>query len=145
MKYWAYLMAKLAGVAGVSAGLHRGLHWALSQRFHLDNPDDIRGYFAWSCTLFAWALVTAGMAWLAVLDQRYRCRTCLHKLRMPVATGQWDKAILFSRPKMEWICPYGHGTMNEPQVQLLGRENVEWDEHQDIWKELESIGAGDRD
>ena len=31
--------------------------------------------------------------------------------------------------------------MNVPQVQLIGREDIEWDEHQDMWKELESIGA----
>lgn len=142
MKYWAYLMAKLAGVAGVSLGIYKALHWLIALRFQIGNHDDLRAQFAWSCTLFGWALATAGLTWLAVLDQRYRCRTCLRKLRMPVATGEWDKAILFSRPTMEWICPYGHGTMNIAQVQLLGREEPKWDEHEDMWKELESIGTG---
>lgn len=139
MKYWAYLMAKFAGVAGMSTGLYFFLHWAIMSRYTVH---DLRSQFAWSCGLFGWGLVTAGLIWLAVLDQRYRCRTCLRQLRMPVATGSWDKAILFSRPQLEWICPYGHGTMNVPQVQLIGREDIEWDEHQDMWKELESIGSG---
>lgn len=145
MKYWAYLAAKLVGVIGVSVGLRKLLYFLVSARFHVTNVDDLRAQFVWACTMFGWALVTAGLTWLVIWDQKYRCRTCLHRLRMPVATGEWDKAILFSRPRMEWICPYGHGTMNEPQVQLLGRENPEWDEHQDMWKELESIGAGRRD
>jgi hypothetical protein len=144
MKYWAYLAGKLAVVGAISAGFYKLAHWAVALRFNLANVDDLRGQFVWAFTLFVLGLISAGLAWLAVLDQKYRCRTCLHKLRMPVATGEWDKAILFSRPKMEWICPYGHGTMNVPQVQLLGPENVEWAEHADIWKELESIGAGDR-
>lgn len=140
MKYWAYLVAKLAAAGAVSFGLYVLLHVVVEARFTVH---DLRSQFAWSCGLFAWWLVTAGLVWLAVLDQRYRCRTCLRKLRMPVATGSWDKAILFSQPKMEWICPYGHGTMNVPQVQLLGHENNEWAEHdEDIWKELESIGSG---
>jgi hypothetical protein len=142
MKYWGYLMAKLAAAAGVSTLLFLGLRTLVFAQFPV-RTDNLRFDFAWACAQFGWFLLTSGLVWAAVLDQRHRCRACCRRLRMPLSRGAWDKAILFSRPQLEWICPYGHGTMNEPQVQLLGREVPHWDAHdEDIWKELESIGAG---
>ena len=46
-----------------------------------------------------------------IWDQRYRCRVCLRRLRMPVETGSWSRMLQFGRPRIEYICPYGHGTL----------------------------------
>ena len=59
---------------------------------------------------------------------------------MPVATGSWGKATIFAPPKMEWICPYGHGTMREHELQFNGREAAAWDANENIWKALQTAG-----
>lgn len=143
MRYWGLLAAKLAGIAGIAWASH----WILlrllpapilTTRLYGHNP------FAtdptWAFAQFLWCLAIAGLGWAAIADQKYRCRSCCRRLRMPVATGSWDKAVLFSRPKMEWICPYGHGTMNVPQLLITGPEPTRWEEHDDMWKELELAG-----
>ena len=140
MKYWGWLVAKAFGIAGFAWGTH----WLIRELFRVPvetlpkNLAEVDGSFF---ATILWAHAIAGLCWAALADQRYRCRTCATRLRMPVATGSWGRATLFGRPKMEYICPYGHGTMNIAQLQITGRETPEWDEHGDMWKELESIGS----
>ncbi len=143
MKYWGLLAAKIAGIGGFAWSTH----WLIFGLMPL--PQQTRDYghipfgtdLNWTFAIAFWFLAICGLGWAAVADQRYRCRTCATRLRMPVATGSWGRATLFARPKMEYICPYGHGTMNVAQLQITGLETPEWDEHGDIWKELESIGS----
>lgn len=85
------------------------------------------------------ALLAAGVLWLIVWDQRTRCRTCLRRLRMPVGRGSWSHILLVGRPKTEYICPYGHGTLRVDNLQLDGGENPDWRPHEDIWTELRSL------
>jgi hypothetical protein len=84
----------------------------------------------------------AGLLYLVIWDQRYRCRTCLRRLRMPVSAGSWPNMLLFGQPRREYICIYGHGTLKVPEVQITGSGASDWEPHEDIWKELESIEAG---
>ncbi len=139
MKYWGWLVAKVVGIAGFTWGTN-WLTYELSRVPKETLAKDATD-FDWTFTLVLWSPVILGLCWAALADQRYRCRTCATRLRMPVATGSWGRATLFGRPKMEYICPYGHGTMNISQSQITGRESPEWDEHGDMWKELESIGS----
>jgi hypothetical protein len=81
------------------------------------------------------ALIGAGLVWLAIWDQRYRCRTCARRLRMPIATGSWTN-VLFSRPRTEYICPFGHGTLKVEELQITGHSGPDWQPHEDMWKEL---------
>jgi len=81
-------------------------------------------------------LVSAGLLYLAILDQRHRCRVCLRRLRMPVETGSWSRMLLLGRPRIEYICPYGHGTLTEEELQISGLDNPEWTESGDMWDEL---------
>ena len=83
-------------------------------------------------------LFGAGLLWLIVLDQRYRCRTCLRRLRMPLHTGSWTH-VLFGAPKTEYICLYGHGTLKVDELQITGHQNPDWKPNEDIWKELYSL------
>jgi hypothetical protein len=85
------------------------------------------------------ALFAAGLLWLIIFDQRYRCRTCLRRLRMPVHTGSWTH-VLLGAPRTEYICLYGHGTLKVDELQLTGLlHNPDWEPHDDIWTELYSL------
>ncbi len=82
-------------------------------------------------------LVFAGILYLIVWDQRYRCRVCLRRLRMPIATGSWSRILQFGRPRIEYICTYGHGTLSEDDLHISGLSGAEWTPHsEDIWTEL---------
>jgi hypothetical protein len=81
-----------------------------------------------------------GLLYAIIWDQRYRCRTCLRRLRMPIAAGSWPNMLLIGQPRMEYICVYGHGTLKVPEVQITGPNGPDWQPHDDdIWKELESL------
>ncbi len=143
MKYWGLLVAKVAAIAGFAWGTQ----WLIFRFMPVPPQTRVYGHqpvgtdLAWTFVVAFAFLAICGVSWAALADQRYRCRSCAARLRMPVATGSWGRATLFARPKMEYICPYGHGTMNVAQLQITGRETPEWDEHGDMWKELESIGS----
>lgn len=138
MKYWGYLAAKLLGSASLLALLWVGVRRVLPDP-RTAQVTDLLPSFLYSISLFLFWLVCAGVVWLIVLDQRYRCRTCLRKLRMPVSRGSWNRMLLLGRPHTEYICPYGHGTLKVPELQITGKEPIDWAEHQDIWKELELL------
>ena len=50
---------------------------------------------------------------------------------MPIETGSWSRMLQFGRPRIEYICPYGHGTLKEDELQISGLENPEWTPHSD--------------
>jgi hypothetical protein len=90
-------------------------------------------------TLTAWfwifGLAAVGLVHWSLLDQRYRCRVCLRRLRMPVPTGSWSTPLL-NRPATEYICPFGHGKVNVASVRLFGLETAHWTYYRDFWQEL---------
>lgn len=130
MKYWGYLVAKLTLAAGLLYPV-----WVLIQlAFRHARPFDLPHYL----TMFVFGLVSMGIAWLIVWDQRYRCRTCLRRLRMPIQRGSWTN-VLLGAPHTEYICPYGHGTLSVAELQITGRTEPDWAPHEDMWKELFSL------
>lgn len=142
MKYWGYFLGKLAaaalliwGVAFVIAKLVGRPAVYLGQELAPFTHD--LGYTALMMLFFAFC---TGLLYLIVWDQRYRCRTCLRRLRMPVSTGSWPNMLLFGQPRTEYICLYGHGTLKVSEVQITGANGPDWQPHDDdIWKELESL------
>ncbi|MGD0667665.1 MAG: hypothetical protein ABSB23_08885 [Bryobacteraceae bacterium] len=147
MRYWGYLCAKLVVAAAALYGL---LMW-LSSFFPADTHPDAdaplrNGGLKLLCiaVLMGWFLLAAGALYLIVWDQRHRCRTCLRRLRMPVETGSWGDMLQFGRPRIEYICAYGHGTLKEEELQITGLSNPEWTAHSDdFWEELSA--SSDRD
>jgi hypothetical protein len=146
MKYWGYFAAKLWAVVGILYGLWVGLvRW-------LPEPPRFDGYrFArfgqdlpWTFAILGYCLFAAALLYVVILDQRYRCRTCLRRLRMPVQTGSWGRIMQFGPPRTEYICLYGHGTLKVPELQISGLEMADWKPHQDIWKELEELEAAQK-
>jgi len=136
MRYWGYLAAKL-GVAG--ACLY-GLLLLLDHRWTVHPQDPLTDGLTrlWlNLALMAWFLLAAGAIYVIVWDQRYRCRTCLRRLRMPIETGSWGRMLQLGRPRIEYICPYGHGTLKEEELQISGLANPEWTpQSEDLWDEL---------
>jgi hypothetical protein len=101
-------------------------------------------YLALNLALMVWFLFGAGMLYLIVYDQRYRCRVCLRRLRMPVETGSRGFMLQMGRPRTEYICPYGHGTLKQEEFQTSGLENPEWTAHTgDMWDELYAASKRD--
>jgi hypothetical protein len=143
LKYWAYFLAKLTVAYLV---LRQVGAWVYTL---FPEPDPFMRYqlprfpydFKWTATMLVFFLLCAGVVYAIVWDQRRRCRTCLRRLRMPVQRGHWGMATLLNPVHSESICPYGHGTLAEPDVKSTSTQEVKWREHSDdIWKELESSG-----
>ena len=138
MRYWAYLGAKLVSAAAVLYGL---LAWITDQFPAASGTPEplVDGVqiLLLNVAELGWFLLCAGVLYLIVWDQRYRCRTCLRRLRMPVETGSWGRMLQFGRPRIEYICPYGHGTLKQDELQISGLENPRWTPHSgDMWAEF---------
>jgi len=150
MRYWGYFAAKVAVAGGVLYGLLELLNWAMpAQRSrYLPYLPPRFGYdLDFTMAVMLWFLCCTGVLYFIVWDQRYRCRVCLRRLRMPVETGSWSRMLQFGRPRIEYICPYGHGTLKEDELQISGLANPEWTPHSDdLWEELcaSAKEAGDR-
>jgi hypothetical protein len=142
MKYWAYLAGKLSVVAAAVYGLQFAVTHAFpsppTTRFG-KVPSLFLYDMAYTFAVLGVWLVAAGLLSVTIRDQRRRCRTCLRRLVMPVSTGSWGNILTIGRPKIEWICPFGHGTLRIDELQITGKEMPDWEPHDDnIWKELES-------
>ena len=137
IKYWGFLVAKLLA-AGLGAAVSLwvlNLFWLPYTPMFAFNP--YLGFDLWYTSLAGvWFLFACGLFYLAIWDQKYRCRTCLRRLRMPIETGSWGYMLQLGRPQIEYICPYGHGKLNIEEVQILGNTMPEWTEQGDIWDEL---------
>jgi len=144
VKYWAYLGVKFAAVVGIMFGCLKALAF-----FYPAPPEQLPGFgpapplflhdLLYTFLTFGIWLAGAGLFSVAIRDQSRRCRTCLRTLIMPVHSGSWGNMVIFGRPRTEWICPYGHGTLSIEQLQITGKQLPDWQPHDDdIWKELES-------
>jgi len=149
MRYWGYLVAKLAA----GSALLYALRWAILRTIPRPEPfnfpyrertyvpyDPFAHDLGYTFIFLAFTLVASGLLWAIVWDQRYRCRSCLRRLRMPVLRGNWTH-VLLGRPQMEYICPYGHGTLKVEEIQITGHDRPDWEPHEDIWTELYSLEA----
>ncbi|HYL76904.1 MAG TPA: hypothetical protein VEU96_21990 [Bryobacteraceae bacterium] len=146
MRYWGFLLAKLTAAALLIWGVWFVIGLGFSRPTVYLNGQFVQelspfthdlGYTAVMMLFFA---LCTGLVYLIIWDQRYRCRTCLRRLRMPMAAGSWPNMLLFGQPRTEYICVYGHGTLKVPEVQITGPNGPDWQPHDDdIWKELESL------
>lgn len=137
-RYWGFLLLKLVGAALGSSVLlwFLNLYWQpRTPWFHL-NRYQFTFDLGYTTLAGVWFLLSYGLLYLAFWDQRYRCRTCLHRLCMPVETGSWSYMLQLGRPTMEYICPFGHGTLNIEELQITGTVPPDWTEHGDMWSEL---------
>ncbi len=144
VRYWGFLTLKVALSCAIAAVFLCEINYSWYPHDPIPVINDTyfgRDLLYTSLTGLVFLLL-AGLLYLSGLDQRYRCRVCLRRLRMPIEKGSWGRMLFFGRPKMEYICIYGHGTLKVPEIQVLGIENSEWKQQGDIWSEL---FAGDPD
>ncbi len=146
MKYWGYLVAKLIGAIALLWAVDYGISRSFPRHTAvLYTQQDLFAHdLGYTTAMMLFFLFSIGVLYLVVWDQRYRCRTCLRRLRMPVFAGSWPNMFLKGEPRMEYICTYGHGTLKVPEVELTGAKSSDWQAHEDIWKELESFEASKR-
>jgi hypothetical protein len=95
VRYWGFLALKFAAAAFGSgfALWFLNLFWAPHTRlFHLawQFPFDL----LYTTLAGVWSQFSFGLFYLAYRDQRYRCRTCLRKLCMPIETGSWGYMLV---------------------------------------------------
>ena len=145
MRYWGWFAAKLAVAGGVFWALLGLVAWCFPPE---SNPLAPLGkgasYLLCDLAIMVWFLLAAGTLYLIVWDQRYRCRVCVRRLCMPIATGSWSRILQFGRPRIEYICPYGHGTLREDDFRISGMSKAEWEPHSDdMWAELCASGKQD--
>ena len=139
MRYWASCAAKVVATFATFYGLLALLNrtWEPGYDPYMEIPPRFGYSLGYTLTTLVLFLLFTGALYLAIWDQKYRCRVCLRRLRMPVETGSWHLMLQFGRPRIEYICPYGHGTLKEDELQISGLENPEWTPHSDdMWEEL---------
>lgn len=140
MRYWAYFAGKLTAAAALLFGLLVlvDFTWPENQNGSALAPlRDGQQILVYYLLLMGWFLLCAGVLAAITLDQRRRCRVCVHRLVMPVGTGSWGRMLLFGTPRTEYICPYGHGTLKMEELQISGLQAPEWTPHSgDFWEEL---------
>jgi hypothetical protein len=146
MRYWGILVAKLIAGAGILYAIWQALYhlYPFPAYYLTSKQGPFLHDFPWTTLMFVYNLVCNGVLVLIILDQRYRCRSCGRRLRMPVTTGSHSH-VLFGPPRTNYICPYGHGTLNVPELQLTGRESANWKANEDMWTELYALSDKKRD
>jgi hypothetical protein len=144
VRYWGFLLVKFAAAGLVSSVFlwAMNLFWVPhTPWFHL-NKWQFGFDLGYTTLAGVWFLFTYALLYLAWWDHKYRCHTCLRRLMMPVETGSWGYLLQLGRPKMEYICAYGHGTLDVEEIQFTGAVPPDWREHGDIWKELFAEAKG---
>lgn len=86
VRYWGFLLVKLAAAAMGSATAlwFLNLFWPPHTRLLHLNRYQFMFDLGYTTLVMVWFLLSYGMLYLAFWDQRYRCRTCLRRLCMPV-------------------------------------------------------------
>jgi hypothetical protein len=138
VRYWGYLIGKVVLSCAIAAVFLCEINYSWTPRHPLPEVNwDLFGLdLLYTSLTGLWFLFLAGLLYLSVLDQRYRCRVCLRRLRMPIERGSWSRMLQFGRPQVEYICIYGHGKLNVPELQISGMENPDWKEQGDMWSAL---------
>jgi hypothetical protein len=127
---------KLAAATALTAVLYVVLRNTLFRLEQFHGRFDLV-QFTFEGVLFGfWVLpmVWVGLVWICVYDQRYRCRTCARRLRMPVEQGSYA-TLLLDHPGVEYVCPFGHGKLLV-QVWVSNQLAPKWTRYGTIWQEL---------
>ena len=139
MRYWGWLILKLFFAVGLLWGAWRTLDAAFPPPREPWVTDPFTQHLPYTLRAMVFGLACLGVLFLIAHEHRYRCRTCLRRLRMPLTTGSWTSMILPGPARTEYICPYGHGTLRMTETTLSGFERAHWKEHNDLWKELSQL------
>src|SRR6266852_3018927 len=122
MRFWGLLGGKVVVSACISYDLLALINSSWSTQIYLPKYNRKASRFGFDLTytlvVGVWFLISVRLLYLCIWDQRYRCRVCLRRLRMPITTGSWGRMLLVGRPRIEYICAYGHGTLKQEELQI---------------------------
>jgi hypothetical protein len=117
VRYWGFLAIKLLSSCAIAAVFLCEINYSWTPRYPL--PQLNWGLFGidllYTTLVLLWFLFLSGLVYLSV---------------------SWSRMLQLGRPKVEYICIYGHGTLNISELQISGAENPEWKQKGDIWSEL---------
>ena len=105
------------------------VHWVAIWTAGLSYPA-ADGYSTW---LYL-PLAIVSLSW-SVLDQRRRCRECLHRLALPVEIGRTG-SVLLNWAGTEIVCPKGHGVLYLPDSPENALDQDRWSKLDDSWQSL---------
>src|SRR3954452_10171344 len=149
MRYWGILAAKVVGALALLLGIYTVLSALYTPPAHIVRwrQQAFMHDLGWTSLMFVFNLLVFGLLFLVIWDQRRRCRTCGRLLRMPVSHGSYSQMLLFGRPRTEYICIYGHGTLVQPELHIGVREPSNWKAHdtENIWEELIALDKASKD
>lgn len=93
---------------------------------------------SWPYTLAIglWVLGGYGLLRLSIWDQRFRCRTCLRRLRLPLTEGIYSSVWLGGAPYTEYVCTWGHGKFYIPDIHLASGRKAMWVAYESLWENL---------
>lgn len=134
MRFWLWLLLKLAAIGATVLGL-----WFVVLRLLPPHPGGLLRNsprlgvdLGYTLAVFLLGLAAAGLLAACAWDQRYRCRTCGRRLRMPSASGILSSVMLGGTPNTEYICTFGHGKLEVPDVHTSYRP-AKWTRYESIW------------
>lgn len=136
LRYWLVLGVKLAGFVVVAL-----CAWFVAHRtilrvelFSDHWPKALTSYLSLAVLVFALPGILAVLLLLIFRDQRFRCRVCGRRLRMPLESGSRSHPMT-QTPRVVYICPYGHGKL-VTESWISGDAPDQWTTYGDIWDEL---------
>jgi hypothetical protein len=56
-------------------------------------------------------------------------------MRIPATSGSWA-SYLFNRPRTEYLCPAGHGTVSVSPGEPGGPDSSDWKDMDESWRDL---------
>ena len=117
------------------------LGWVPSSRFPLDvghvMPDEGR--------LVIHCRQMKGRGVVVVGGPRH-ARVAIAQELSPVHAQDSSRILQLGLPRIEYICPYGHGTLREDDLRISGMSMAEWEPHSDdMWAELYASSGSDAD
>ena len=132
MKWWMLLAAKVVVLLFVAVGATLGTQ-------HFFFPAAVLAKdLAYTFSMLGVSTLVSVLGFAFWMDQKYRCRKCACRLRMPVAKGNFSRNLFEAPPELDWICPFGHGTMHLNHAQLISAEPDRWVANDgDFWRAFE--------
>ncbi len=136
-KYWVLLMGKILVVASMA--------WALGwwDGRLMPAPNQLLAHWSRLGTDWPYTLVMplCGLASylllrLALWDQKFRCRVCVRRLRLPQAEGIYSSVLLGGTPYCEYVCTWGHGKLFVPELHLASSGKPMWTGYESLWDNL---------
>jgi hypothetical protein len=131
LSYWLFFIAKsYLGLGAIGCG------WILF--IDPSNGVDLSrglGEFSVLITTWVFALFACGFLHWSWRDQQLRCHVCLRRMRIPATSGSWA-SYLFNRPRTEYLCPAGHGTVSVSPGEPGGPDSSDWKDMDESWRDL---------